>query len=84
MLGMLDGLLDGISLGSLDGVMLGLLEGLLDRILLGLLEGVMLGWLDGALDGISLGSLDGVMLLMEFHLDHLRELCLGYSMDCSI
>jgi len=61
--------------------MLGLLEGLLDRILLGLLEGVMLGWLDGALDGISLGSLDGVMLLMEFHLDHLRELCLGGSME---
>ncbi len=63
---------------------LGCLKDCLTEFLLGSLEGVMLGWLDGALDGFSLGSLDGVMLLMEFHLDHLRELCLGCLMDCSI
>jgi hypothetical protein len=60
LLGLLDdGLLDGSSLGSLDGVSLGLLDGLLDGSSLGSLDGVSLGLLDGSLDRSSLGSLDG-------------------------
>jgi len=41
----------------------------------------MLGLLDGVLDGISLGSLNGVMLLLELHLDHSTELCVGYYLE---
>ncbi len=41
-LGLLDGSLDGSSLGSLTRVSLGLLDGSLDGISLGLLDGVLL------------------------------------------
>ncbi len=61
--------------------MLGLLNGLLNRILLGSLNGVMLALLDRVLDRISLGSLNGVILLLEFHLDHSTELCVGYYLE---
>jgi hypothetical protein len=53
-LGLLDGSLDGSSLGSLDGVLLGLLDGLLNGSSLASLDGVLLGLLDGLLDGSSL------------------------------
>lgn len=56
--GLLNGLLDGTSLGSLDGVMLGLLDGLLDGNSLGSLNRVLIGLLDGLLDGFSLKSLE--------------------------
>ena len=59
---MLDGWLDGSSLGSLNGVSLGLLDGSLDGSSLGSFDGVSLGLLDGLLDRSSLGLLDGVSL----------------------
>jgi hypothetical protein len=48
-LGLLDGSLDGVWLGSLN------------RVSLGLFGGVLLGYFNGSLDRISLGSLDGVL-----------------------
>ena len=66
---MLDGLLDGIPLGPLDGVSLGLLDGSLDGVSLGSLEGVSVGLLD--------------YRSTEFHLDRSTEFRSGCSMDRS-
>ncbi len=53
MLRLLDGLLNRILLGLIEGVMLGLLNGALDGISLGSLEGVMLWLLNGSLNLIT-------------------------------
>jgi hypothetical protein len=65
---LIDGVLDGVILGVMDGVtlILGVLDGviLIDGVILGVLDGEDAGdiLIDGVIDGVTLGVLDGVTL----------------------
>ena len=58
---LVDGLVEGLSLGSIDGFVLGPTLGVMDGSLVdGLVEGLSLGSIDGFVLGPTLGSVLGV------------------------